>query len=205
MTGPIEDLVGRRPELAACAEDLALALRALVRCFSAGGKLLLCGNGGSAADCEHFAAELLKGFEHRRPLGAAARRRLRPELGEKLQGALPAIPLTGFPALATAFANDVEPQLVFAQLAWALGQPRDVLLGISTSGNSLNVCRAAEAARARRMTVVALTGKGGGNLRRLADVCVRAPGGDVAEVQQAHLAIYHALSRALEAEFFGRP
>jgi D-sedoheptulose 7-phosphate isomerase len=205
MNGPVEELVAQHPELAACAEDIGRALRALVRCFSAGGKLLLCGNGGSAADCEHFAAELLKGFEHRRPLDGTARRRLRPELGEKLQGALPAIPLTGFPALSTAFANDVDPQLVFAQLAWALGQPRDALLGISTSGNALNVCRAAEAARARRMTVIALTGKTGGSLRRLADVCVRAPGGGVAQVQQAHLAIYHGLSRALEAEFFGRP
>ncbi|HOX07450.1 MAG TPA: SIS domain-containing protein [Planctomycetota bacterium] len=199
----VQAMVERCPALDGCSGDVERAFRALARCFAAGRKMLLCGNGGSAADCEHFAGELLKGFKLKRPLAAAARRRLAPELGENLQGALPAIPLTGFPAFSTAFANDVDPHLIFAQLVWALGQPGDVLLGISTSGNALNVRRAAEAARARRMTVIALTGRTGGELRRLADVCIRTPGADTAEVQQHHLPVYHALSLMLEDEFFG--
>jgi D-sedoheptulose 7-phosphate isomerase len=203
MNVHLQTMIARAPELAGCTSDVERAFRLLVRCFAAGHKLLLCGNGGSAADCEHFAGELLKGFRLKRPLAAAARRRLVPELAESLQGALPAIPLTGFPAFSTAFGNDVDPHLTFAQLVWALGQPGDVLLGISTSGSSLNVCRAAEAARARRMPVIALAGRTGGSLRRLADVCIRVPGADTAEVQQGHLPIYHALSLMLEDEFFG--
>ena len=203
MNAHLRTLIDRAPRLAPCAPEVERAFRTLCRCFETGHKLLLCGNGGSASDCEHFAGELLKGFCMKRPLAASARRRLTPELAEGLQGALPAIPLTGFPALSTAFANDVDPHLVFAQLVWGLGQPGDVLLGISTSGNALNVCRAAEAARARRMPVIALTGSTGGNLRRLADVCVCAPGADTAEVQQHHLPVYHALSLMLEEEFFG--
>jgi D-sedoheptulose 7-phosphate isomerase len=138
MNAHLLAVVKRCPELAACTGDVERAFRELARCFAAGRKLLLCGNGGSAADCDHFAGELLKGFRLKRPVAAAARRRLPPELGESLQGALPAIPLTGFPAFTTAFGNDVDPQLAFAQLVWALGQPGDVLLGISTSGNALN-------------------------------------------------------------------
>ena len=164
--------------------------------------MLVCGNGGSAADAEHWAAELLKGFVSRRPLSPDARKGLTSRLAEGLQGALPTIPLTGFLSYRTAFANDVDPDLVFAQLVWALGRPGDVLAVLSTSGESTNVCRAAEVASAREMKVLALTGEAGGQLSRLADVCIRVPARQTHLVQEYHLPVYHCLSLMLEDEFF---
>jgi D-sedoheptulose 7-phosphate isomerase len=190
------------PVLEVCADDIEGAYELLRHCFAAGGKVLVCGNGGSAADAEHWAGELLKGFVARRPLTGEERAGLNPKLGDRLQGALPMIPLTGFISYRTAFANDVDPELVFAQLVWALGRPGDVLAALSTSGDS-NVCLAAEAARARQMKVVALTGLGGGKLDSLADVGIRVPARDPYLVQEYHLPIYHRLTLMLEDEFFG--
>jgi D-sedoheptulose 7-phosphate isomerase len=124
-------------------------------------------------------------------------------LVDKLQGALPIIPITGFPTLSTAFANDVDPQLVFAQLVWALGQPGDVLIGISTSGNATNVCAALETAHARGLRTLGLTGKTGGTMKPLCDVIICAPATETYLVQEYHLPIYHYISIALEEEFFG--
>ena len=204
----LKSLLARRPDLAICATHISAAREALIAVFARGGKLLLCGNGGSAADCEHIAGELLKGFEKARPLPEELRARLAsqgPEgksLAAHLQRALPAIALTTHVSFATAFANDVEPQMVFAQLVQALGRPGDGLLAITTSGSSANVLLAARTARAMGMTVIGLTGGTGGGLAALCDVCIVAPGDATAAVQESHLPIYHYLCREIEAHFF---
>lgn len=203
-----EALLARRPELTACAEQIEAAREALISVFSRGGRLLLCGNGGSAADCEHIAGELLKGFEKARPLPEELRARLAaqgPEgerLAARLQRALPAFALTTHTSFATAFANDVEPRMVFAQLVQALGGPGDGLLAITTSGGSENVLLAARTARAVGMAVIGLTGGRGGALAALCDVCIAAPGHGTAEIQESHQAIYHHLCREIETHFF---
>ena len=156
--------------------------------------MLLCGNGGSAADAEHWAGELLKGFVQKRPLNSVEKSGLPADLALKLQGALPAIPLTGFVSLGTAFANDVDPNLTFAQLVWGLGRPGDVLIGISTSGNARNVCMAMEAARVRGMLRIGLSGKTGGDLCSLCNVCIKAPATETYLIQEYHLPIYHCLT-----------
>jgi D-sedoheptulose 7-phosphate isomerase len=198
----LEDLVERLPALTGCAGDIERAFALLRECYSKGAKVLACGNGGSAADAEHWAGELLKGFARKRPLPPEARGRLPLELAEGLQGALPMIPLTGFLSLRTAFANDVCPQLVFAQLVWALGKPGDVLVALSTSGDSDNVCSAVEVGAAKQIATVGLTGKTGGRLGDLADVCIRVPAQETHLVQEYHVAVYHCLSLMLEDEFF---
>ena len=199
----LADLTARYPALASCVPEITVAYQSLHDSFQSGGKVLLCGNGGSASDADHWAGELLKGFCHLRPLSSSDRRGLPRSIGSKLQGALPAIPLTSFPALATAFGNDVEPDLVFAQLTFALGRPGDVLVALSTSGNSVNVCHALETARARGLVTFGLTGAGGGKLRALCDTCIRVPAKETHLVQEFHLPIYHCLSLMLEDAFFG--
>jgi D-sedoheptulose 7-phosphate isomerase len=146
---------------------------------------------------------LLKGFKLERPLSPAERGALRPELAARLQGALPAIPLTSFAALTTAFGNDVAAELAYAQLAWGLGRRGDVFVGLSTSGNAKNVCAAAEVAREKGMRVIGLTGATGGKLKPLCDVCLCAPVTETFRVQEYHLPIYHCLSLMLEEAFFG--
>jgi len=201
-------LIGRYPVLGSCRREIEAAREALETSFEAGGKLLLCGNGGSAADCEHIAGELLKGFERKRPLPEDVRGALAQqgddgaELGAKLQQGLPAISLAGHPSLASAFANDVDASLIFAQLVNALGSPGDVLLAISTTGRARSVVMAARTARAVGMVTIALTGQGGGRLAKLCDICIDAPGETTPDVQELHVPIYHYLCRALEARFF---
>lgn len=201
MTKHLSALLTRRPELAPCAGDIRAVHDLLATCFRRDGRVYLCGNGGSAADCEHWAGELLKGFYSRRPVRLPDGKSLPAGLRD-LQGGLPAIPLTGFLSLRTAFANDVDPALEFAQLVWALGRPGDVLVAISTSGNARNVGLAAQAAKLRRMPVAGLSGANGGKLRRLADPCIRVPATQTHLIQEMHLAIYHTLCLALEAKFF---
>ncbi len=198
----IDSLISRIPSLAECREDILKVRDVLTATFRSGGKLLLCGNGGSAADCEHWAGELLKSFVKDRPLPAKLAEKLPAELAQNLEAALPAIPLGGFQAASTAFANDVAPQLIFAQLTLGLGKPGDVLVGISTSGNSANVCKAVLTAKAIGMKTVALTGKSGGELAKLADTAIRAPETETYKIQELHLAIYHWLCMAVENEFF---
>lgn len=204
MSSPhLIDLLQRHPELLAARAAIIQAHEVLVRCFRSDGKVLLCGNGGSAADADHWAGEMLKGFRRARPLPAKTRRGLRPAIGSRLQGALTAIPLTAFPAASSAFGNDVDPELSYAQLTFALGRRGDVLVGLSTSGNARNVCAAAEVAHARGLKVIALTGAGGGRLERLSDACICAPARETFRVQEYHLPVYHCLSLMLEDEFFG--
>ncbi len=199
----LTNLLQRRPELAGTVPSITRAYAVLRQCFRVDGKILLCGNGGSAADADHWAGELLKGFCKDRPLSKSERGSLRPAIASKLQGALPAIPLTSFPAASTAFGNDVDPALAYAQLTSALGRRGDVLVGISTSGNAANVCAAAAVARAKGMKVIALTAATGGKLKGLSDVCICAPTRETYRAQEYHLPIYHCLSLMLEEEFFG--
>ena len=195
--------IENHPRLEHCAEDIEGTFDLLRQCFEQGGKLLLCGNGGSAADSDHIAGELLKGFGSNRPLSTEWREKLGDSLADNLQAGLPVIPLTGFNALSTAYANDCDGDYTFAQLTFALGQTGDVMLGISTSGNSANILHAAQTARAMEMTAIGLTGKSGGKLAGLVDCCIRVPASVVWEVQELHLPVYHALSLMLEDHFFG--
>lgn len=196
-------LLKRLPELEVCREALLRTYQVMHDSLRHGGKLLLCGNGGSAADADHWVGELLKGFKSRRALSPEQQARFRPDVGRQLQGALPAIPLTSFPALATAFANDVSPELIFAQLTWALGRPGDVWVGLSTSGNAANVCAAAEVARAQGLHTVCLTGRSGGRLAPLCDLAIHVPADETYRIQEYHLPVYHCLSLMLEDAFFG--
>ena len=201
MSPYLNNLVERYPALEVCRSDIQQAFNLLTTTFLEGGKFLLCGNGGSASDSEHWAGEMLKGFAHFRPLSVSMRQGLPAEMAAQLQWAFPVIPLTGFPSLATAFGNDVNPEYVFAQLVLALGRAGDVLAVLSTSGNSANVCRAAEVARAKCIPVIALTGATGGKLKALANVCICVPATQTPQVQEFHLPVYHCLSVMLEESF----
>ena len=201
MPSQLSKLIDRYPALAVCHDDLQGAYDLLSNAFRNDNKFLLCGNGGSAADSEHWSGELLKGFADPRPLPTQMRKDLTEEMACTLQWAFPVIPLTGFVAFNTAFSNDVSPEYVFAQLVLALGRTGDVLGTLSTSGNSRNVCLAAQLARARGLRVLALTGSHGGRLKEFADVCICVPASLTPHVQELHLAIYHFLSLMLEEAF----
>jgi len=194
----VNSLYERYPALACCENVITQAYHCLREAVLGDQHIYLCGNGGSASDAEHWAGELLKGFLSERPLPDSERKCLPPTLADKLQWGIPAIPLTGFPSFSTAFSNDVESSMVFAQLVHVLGRKGDILIAISTSGNSLNTIHAAEAAAARKMSVIALTGEGGGALRELADITVAVPASETPAVQELHLPIYHHLSALLE-------
>lgn len=205
----INELIKRYPALSICKAEIIAAKGALAKCFERGGKLLLCGNGGSCADCDHISGELMKGFLKMRPLSDEKKAKMRerfPAIDEKvlssLQCGLPAISLPSLTALNTAFSNDVNPELIYAQGVLALAKEGDVLFAISTSGNSKSVTRAAEVARALGLTVIALTGKGGGELAGIADVCICTPECETYKVQELHLPIYHALCAEIEEHFF---
>jgi D-sedoheptulose 7-phosphate isomerase len=206
----LEILIERYPSLDVVKKDIFEAYRILEYSYTHGDKLLVCGNGGSAADSEHIVGELMKGFKKPRKLGETAREVLRKTdpkmgkvLGEHLQGALSAIALDGHPALNTAYMNDCEPLLCFAQQVNGYGRQEDVLLGISTSGNSKNVLYAVVTARAIGMKVIGLTGSRESRLSSLADVCIRVPETETYKVQELHLPVYHCLCLMLEERFFG--
>lgn len=210
MTHHLKTLITRYPELEPIAPAIQAAFDYLKQTFSGGGKLLICGNGGSAADSDHIVGELMKGFEHPRPIDAQTRADLIASdseigayLADHLQGALPAISLSAHPALMTAFNNDVAADVVYAQGVYGYGRAGDALLAISTSGNSANVVHAVRVARVRGLHTIGLTGAAGGQLRDLCDVTICAPYTRTLEVQERHLPIYHTLCLMLEEEFFG--
>jgi len=205
----LRELVARYPSLAKLEAEIGRAISLLVSTYEAGGKLMVCGNGGSAADSDHIVGELMKSFVAKRPLAPALRERLvavDAELGARLAGSLqvglPAIALNGHSALSSAFSNDVDPHLVYAQQLLGYAKPGDVFLGISTSGNSKSVLNAAIAARALGLKVIALTGEGGGELAKKADILLAAPERETYKVQELHLPIYHTICLAVEAAFF---
>ena len=204
-----QEFYSLHPDLSFLQEELLKTFQLLSDTFRAGGKLLICGNGGSSADSEHIVGELMKGFLLKRPLSIGKKGGFSELFGaegaaiaDALQGALPTISLSTHTALNTAFANDVEPSLIFAQQVLGYAQRGDVLLGISTSGNSKNVCAAAMTARVCGAKVIALTGQGGGQLVKLADRALMAPDTRTFRVQEYHLAIYHYLCAAIESELF---
>lgn len=204
-----EAIVGKYPELNECVPSFIAAFQLLKMTYQQGGKLFICGNGGSASDSEHIVGELMKGFMTKRPLAAAMRRRFHqhfPEDGDfltdHLQGALPAISLTSHTAFITAYANDVSAEMIFAQQVYGYGAEGDTVLGISTSGNSMNVIRAMQVAKTLGLRTIGLTGNSGGKLRGLCDVTIRVPWERTPDVQERHLPIYHALCIMLEEEFF---
>lgn len=194
-------LIERYPALAQMRGAIEQAYRILEECYENGSKLLVCGNGGSAADSDHIVGELMKGFYKQRMLPDEERKRFG-EQGEKLQGALPAIALTQHGALSTAFLNDVDPAMVFAQQVYGYGRGGDVFLGLSTSGNSANVVLAAKVAAAKGMKVITMTGRNGGKLKELSDVCMIVPAQVTADIQEYHLPVYHTLCAMLEEHFF---
>lgn len=199
----IENAITRYPQLSDCKAPLEAAVAAIVEMHGRGGTLLLCGNGGSAADCEHISGELLKGFLSLRPLSETEGSGLPAEIADRLQGGVKAIPLQSLTSVFTAFANDVSADLVFAQLVWALGDSNGIFLGISTSGNARNVCAAARTAKAKGMTTVAMTGAGGGELAKICEIVLKVPETETYKVQELHLPLYHALCAEAEARIFG--
>lgn len=203
------DLVKRYPPLSACRETFLRAMERLILAYEKGGKLLTCGNGGSASDAEHIVGELLKGFRSRRLLDpgfAQTFRELWPQDADKilprLEWPLPAVALTSHLAFTTAFGNDNQWEYAYAQQLLGLGKPGDALLAISTSGNSKNVVAAAQVAKARGIATLGLTGSKGGKLAEICDVTIKAPAEAVYLVQEFHLPIYHAICFALEEHFF---
>ena len=194
-------LFQRHSELLPLQETIWNSYEAIRDVYCNQGKLLICGNGGSAADADHIVGELMKGFLKKREL-PREKQLLFGELSLGLQGALPAIALTQHGALNTAYMNDVEPSMIFAQQVYGYGKPEDALLAISTSGNSLNVNNAVRVAKKCGMKVIGMTGKDGGLLRRLADICITVPESETAYVQEDHIAVYHTLCAMLEEFFF---
>ncbi len=206
----INHLIDRYPKLIVCREDIIKAYDLLEAAYSSGRKLLVSGNGGSASDSEHIVGELMKEFKQKRKVfseQADALKSIDPKLGlvlaENLQGALPAISLTGHSSLTTAFMNDAMPELVFAQQVNGYGKSGDVYWGISTSGNSKNVLYAAVNAKAKGLKVIGLTGAKESKLMNYADVCIRVPETETYKIQELHLPVYHCLCLMLEEKFFG--
>lgn len=205
----INDLVNRYPVLEAVRDDIEMVYKTLVECYENGGKVLIVGNGGSAADSDHIVGELMKGFVKKRAVSAEmydALLAVDPVRGEalakNLQGGLPAISLTAHTALNTAFANDRDPVMIYAQQVNGYGNPGDVFIGISTSGNAENVMYAAVTAKAKGMKVLALTGKDGGKLAKVADTSIIVPVQETYKIQELHLPIYHVLCLMLEERFY---
>ena len=209
---PLDELFARHPVLTPQRESLETAFEILARCLQAGSTVYLCGNGGSASDAEHIVGELMKGITRRRPLSASEQEMLlaavpgyRDEaahLADRLDGALRAVCLSSQTSLLTAVANDLGPDLIFAQPVFGYGKTGDVLWAISTSGRSRNVILATIAARARSMAVIALTGEEGLPLGSLADAWIKVPGRDTSSAQELHVPVYHALCRELEESCF---
>ncbi len=202
-------LVERYPELAVCIPAIIKAFDLLQMTYRHGNKLLVCGNEGSAADSEHIVGELMKSFALPRPVPEAVRQELieaLPDVGEmladKLQGALPAISLVSHSALITAHSNDVAADMVFAQQVYGYGRPGDAVLGISTSGNAMNVIHALQVGHALGLHTIGLTGRNGGKMRALCDAAICVPADSTADIQERHLPVYHALCMMLEEAFF---
>ena len=205
-----EELFTRYEALKVCESDLWAAYEMLVRCFESGGKLLICGSGGSASDALHITGELMKSFITKRGIGTSVAEELKkrfPEDAEylvgSLQGALPTVALVENSALATAVQNDISGELITAQQVLGLGKSGDVLLAISTSGNSRSGSLAVEVAAAKGMSTIGLTGANGGKYKELCNCTIRVPETETFKVQELHLPVYHALCRMLEIRFFG--
>lgn len=204
-----QELLMRYPNLEKIIDKIEEAKNEMIKCYENGGKILLCGNGGSCADCDHIVGELMKGFLSLRPLSDEKKCEMKKNFGDidesildQLQCGLPAISLVSLNALNSAFCNDVDPELIYAQSVFGLGKPGDILIAMSTSGNAKNVAAAVKVARATGLKVIAFTGKDGGKLRDISDICIIAPENETFKIQELHLPIYHYLCAAVEEHFF---
>ena len=209
MQNRLNELTERYSQLLPAREQIIRAAESLINCYRQGNKVLVCGNGGSCSDSDHIVGELMKGFERMRPVGKDLKDRLMTIDGErgtylaaKLQQALPAISLTAHQALITAVSNDNGADLIFAQQVVGYGNEGDILIAITTSGNSRNVVDAAITAKAKGLTVIGLTGESGGNLASVCDILINVPGKSTAHVQELHLPVYHTLCQMVESHFF---
>ena len=205
----LRELLNRNSRLISLEDTIKSAAELIVNCYQKGGKVLTCGNGGSASDADHIVGELMKSFEAHRPLDLKLQDGLKtisPERGnllaEKLQQGLPAVSLTVHNALITAVANDINGDVIFAQQVTGLGKAGDVLIGLSTSGNSQNVVDAMIVAKAKGLTTIGFTGETGGKMRDLCDVLINVPEKRTAYVQELHLPVYHAICMMVEQEMF---
>jgi len=206
----LEELIERYPELSAVENEIQKAAESLIACFEQGGKVLVCGNGGSSSDSDHIVAELMNGFEKMRPIADKLKNQLAEisgdrgaYLAEKLQQGFPAISLTAHSTLITAIANDTDASLIFAQQVVGYGNIGDVLIAISTSGNSQNVIDGLITARAKGLKVIGLTGKTGGRMKPFCDVLINVSGSRTAYIQELHLPVYHTICAMIENHFFG--
>ena len=206
----LDQLIEKHPDLSELRENISQAAGIIIKTFTAGGKLLICGNGGSSSDSDHIVGELMKSFEIKRPLDISFKERLaevsgsRGEyLAEKLEHGLPAISLSAHTSLSSAICNDIDPDLVFAQQVTGYGTEKDLIIGISTSGNSRNVVDACITARAMNMTVIGITGKTGGKLKEYCDILINVPGESTASAQELQLPVYHTICRMVEEHFYG--
>ena len=205
----LKELIERYPVLASCEDDIKKAVDAMIACYERGNKILLCGNGGSCADCDHIVGELMKGFLKLRPIDESEKARMKAaspalddELLSKLQCGLLAISLPSIAALNSAFCNDVDPELIYAQSLFALAKEGDLLIGLSTSGNAKNVFAAVKVAKALGVKVIGMTGAKGGKLYENSDICIRVPENETFKIQELHLPVYHYLCAAVEGHFF---
>lgn len=205
----LQTLVEKYPQLAENKIRVEQAFELLKESFAQGKKLLVCGNGGSACDAEHIVGELLKSFKRHRKIDEKVEEKLLAfgengvYLSQKLEGALPAISLNSQTGIMTAFANDKAWDATFAQQVYGLGEDGDVLVCLSTSGNSQNCVLASLVAKAKGIKTIALTGEGGGKLQQICDCIIAVPERETYKVQELHLPIYHCLCAMLEEEFFG--
>ncbi len=211
QTALIDQLCERYPSLDVVRPSIEDACTRLIACYEQGGKILVCGNGGSCSDSEHVVGELMKSFELKRPIKHIVQEKLAaisPERGsylaQHLQQGLPAISLTAHSALITAVANDIDGDIIFAQQVVGYGKKDDILLGISSSGNSQNVLDACIVAKAMDLKVIGLTGETGGKMKAFCDTLINVPGRRTFMVQELHLPVYHVLCLAVEHHFFGK-
>ena len=198
----LDELFVRYPSLEGCRDSISAALEMLLAAYRSGGKVLVCGNGGSASDAEHIVGELLKKFKKHRDIPEGLAAKLRPELVSRLEGSLPAVSLVSMSGIMTAFANDVAWETAFAQQVLGLAKPEDVLIALSTSGNSANCVAAAEVMKAIGGRTVAFTGEKESRLSEICDASIRVPETETYKVQELHLPVYHALCAAVEEELF---
>jgi len=205
----LQQLIQRYPQLESVSKDIETAFETLVDCYKKGGKLLIAGNGGSASDAEHIAGELMKTFTKKRALPETfisdiknIDSQIAQYLIPRMQPGLPAIALSGHASLNTACINDIDGNITFAQQVYGYGKEGDILLGISTSGNSKNILYACAVAKAKKLKIIGLTGIGGGNLKKFCDVCICVPETETYKIQELHLPVYHIICMMLEDFFF---
>jgi len=204
------DLAIKFPELKLCRDSIANTIELITNCFNSGNKILICGNGGSASDAEHIVGELMKNFKIKRRLPLPLKEKIKQYFADasdyifdNIQFGLPTLSLMGETALISALVNDSKPDLIFANQVMAHGKYNDILLAISTSGNSENIINACKMGKVKGMKIIGLSGADGGKLNGLCDILIKVPANETYLIQEYHLAIYHAICLAVENEIFG--